>query len=89
VQRGRGHFGGADALVEPGRELGGGTPRPARGRDRLVVIEKHESGQVRSQHLKGAALAGLRSALDGTLGSTLDAQVHVSPRAGNVQKGGL
>jgi quinol monooxygenase YgiN len=35
------------------------------GRDRLVMIEKYESEQVRSEHLRGAALADLRSALDG------------------------
>src|SRR5215467_6132351 len=34
------------------------------GPDRLVMIEKYESGQARSEHLKGAALADLRSALE-------------------------
>jgi quinol monooxygenase YgiN len=59
------------------------------GRDRLVMIEKYESEQVRSEHLKGAALAGLRSALDGKLSSNLDAQVLVPHPAGNAQKGAL
>jgi hypothetical protein len=31
------------------------------GRDRLVMIEKYESKQARSELCKGAALAGLRS----------------------------
>jgi quinol monooxygenase YgiN len=44
-----------------------------KGLDRLVMIEKHELEQARSEHLKGAALAGLRSALDGNLSSDLDA----------------
>ena len=35
------------------------------GRDRLVMIEKYESDQVRAEHLQGAALADLRSALAG------------------------
>jgi quinol monooxygenase YgiN len=33
------------------------------GPDQLVMIEKYESGQARSEHLKGATHAGLRSAL--------------------------
>jgi quinol monooxygenase YgiN len=59
------------------------------GHDRLVMIEKYESEQVRSEHLKGAALAGLWSALDGKLSSNLDAQVLVPHPAGNAQKGAL
>ena len=35
------------------------------GRNRLVMIEKYASEQARSQHSKGAALADLRSALEG------------------------
>jgi quinol monooxygenase YgiN len=42
------------------------------GRDRLVMIEKYESEQARSEHLQGAALADLRSALDGKLSSNLE-----------------
>ena len=34
------------------------------GPDRLVMIEKYESERARSGHLKGAALADLRSALE-------------------------
>jgi quinol monooxygenase YgiN len=59
------------------------------GPDRLVMIEKYESEQARSQHAKGAALAGLRSALEGKLSSGLDAQVLVPHPAGNAQKGAL
>ncbi|HET9079001.1 MAG TPA: hypothetical protein VFO01_00565 [Trebonia sp.] len=47
--------------------------RCTRGLDRLVMIEKYESEQARSEHPKRAALAGLRSALDGKLRSNLDA----------------
>jgi quinol monooxygenase YgiN len=59
------------------------------GPDRLVMIEKYKSEQARSEHAKGAALAGLRSALDGKLSSNLDAQVLVPHPAGNAQKGAL
>jgi quinol monooxygenase YgiN len=59
------------------------------GTDRLVRIEKYESVQARSEHSKGAALAGLRSALEGKLSSGLDAQVLVLHPAGNAQKGAL
>ena len=58
-------------------------------RDRLVMIEKYESEQARSEHAKGAALADLRSALRGKLSSDLDAQVLVPHPAGNAQKGAL
>ena len=59
------------------------------GRDRLVMIEKYSSEQARSQHLQGAALADLRSALQGKLSSGLDAQVLEPHPAGNAQKGAL
>lgn len=59
------------------------------GRHRLVMIEKYESERARAEHAKGAALAGLRSALDGKLSSGLDAQVRVPDPAGNAQKGVL
>ena len=59
------------------------------GTDRLVMIEKYESEQARSEHLQGAALADLRSALEGKLSSGLDAQVLVPHPAGNAQKGAL
>jgi quinol monooxygenase YgiN len=52
---------------EPGVELYALHER----RDRLVMIEKYESDQARSGHAKGAALAGLRSALEGKLSSGL------------------
>jgi quinol monooxygenase YgiN len=59
------------------------------GQDRLVMIEKYESEQARSEHAKGAALADLRPALQGKLSSGLDAQVLVAHPAGNAQKGAL
>ena len=59
------------------------------GRDRLVMIEKYESEQARSDHRKGAALADLLSALEGKLRRDLEAQVLVPHPAGNVQKGAL
>ena len=59
------------------------------GRDRLVMIEKYKSEQARSEHIKGEALADLRSALRGRLSSGLDAQVLVPHPAGNARKGEL
>jgi quinol monooxygenase YgiN len=59
------------------------------GRDRLVMIEKYVSAQARSEHLNGAALADLRSALDGKLEGGLDAQVLLPHPAGTPQKGVL
>ena len=59
------------------------------GQDRLVMIEKYGSEQARSEHAKGAALADLRSALEGKLGRGLDVQVLIPHPAGNAQKGAL
>lgn len=59
------------------------------GPDRLVMIEKYESERARSEHLKGAALAGLRTALDGRLSSGLDIQVLAPHPAGNPGKGAI
>ena len=59
------------------------------GRDRLVMIEKYESEEVRSEHLKGEALADLRAALQGKLTSGLDVQVLMPHPAGNAQKGAV
>ena len=59
------------------------------GRDRLVMIEKYESEQARSEHAQGAALADLRTALQGKLTRGLDAQVLQPHPAGNPQKGAL
>ena len=70
---------------EPGVELYALHEGPGR----LVMIEKYESEQARSQHLKGAALADLRSALQGKLSSALDAQVVAPHPAGIAQKGAL
>jgi quinol monooxygenase YgiN len=47
------------------------------GPDRLVMIEKYTWEQAPSEHREGAALADLRSALDGKLSTDLDAQVSV------------
>ena len=41
------------------------------------------------EHAKAAALAGLRSALEGKLSSGLDTKVRVPRPAGNAQKGTL
>lgn len=45
--------------------------------------------QARSGHREGAALADLRSALEGKLSTDLNAQVPVPHLAGNPQKGAL
>jgi len=71
--------------AEPGVELYALLEGP----DRLVMIEKYESKQARSEHIKSAALADLRSALEGKLTSSLDAQVLVPHPAGTPQKGAL
>jgi quinol monooxygenase YgiN len=59
------------------------------GPDRLVMIEKYDSEQARSEHAKGAALTDLLSALDGKLSSGLDVQVLAPHPAGNAHKGAL
>ena len=60
-----------------------------KGPDRLVMIEKYESAEARSEHTRGAALADLRSALDGTLTTALDVQVLEPRPAGDARKGAL
>jgi quinol monooxygenase YgiN len=59
------------------------------GHDRLVMIEEYQSEQARAAHLKGEALAGLRSALEGKLSSPLDVQVLTPHPAGDPRKGAL
>ena len=59
------------------------------GTDRLVMIEKYASAEARSAHRRGAALAGLRSALEGKLCTELDVQVLAPHPAGNPQQGAL
>jgi quinol monooxygenase YgiN len=59
------------------------------GPDRLVMIEKYKSEQARSEHLKGAALAGLQAALQGRLCSGPDAQVLAPHPAGSPDKGAV
>ena len=70
---------------EPGVELYALHEAP----DRLVMIEKYASAQARSEHRKGAALADLRSALEGKLSADLDVQVLVPHPAGDAQMGAL
>ena len=53
------------------------------------MIGKYEPERARAGHAWGAALAGLRRALDGKLSGGLDAQVRVPDPAGNAQKGVL
>jgi quinol monooxygenase YgiN len=53
------------------------------------MIEKYASEQARSEHLQGAALADLRTALNGKLSSRLDAQVLEPHPAGNPRLGTL
>jgi hypothetical protein len=55
------------------------------GTGRLVMTEKYESEQARPKHAKSAALAGLRSALEGKLSSGLDAQV-LAPAPGRKRR---
>jgi hypothetical protein len=45
--------------------------------------------QARSEHRKGAARAGLRSALEGKLSTDLDAQVPVPHLPETLRKGAL
>jgi quinol monooxygenase YgiN len=59
------------------------------GSDRLVMIEKYASAEARSEHIRGPALADLRSALDGKLTTALDVQVLKPHPAGDAQKGAL
>jgi quinol monooxygenase YgiN len=53
------------------------------------MIEKYESAQARAEHVKGAALADLRSELDGKLSRPLDAQLVEPHPAGEPGKGVL
>lgn len=59
------------------------------GPDRLVMIEKYTSKEAREEHRKGAALASLRSALEGKLTTDLDVQVLVPHPAGDPHKGAI
>ena len=59
------------------------------GPDRLVMIEKYESEQALSDHLSGAALADLMSALEGKLTRDLDVQVLAPHPTGNAQMGAV
>ena len=63
--------------------------RCMRGPDRLVMIEKYGVGAGALGAPKGAALAHLRSPLQGKLSSGLDVQVLVPHPAGDARKGAL
>ena len=78
-----------EAISQVHSEPGVGLYALHEGADRLVMIEKYESQQARSAHLQGAALAGLRTALEGKLRSGLDVQVLVPHPAGTAQQGAL
>ena len=78
-----------EAIARVDDELGIDLYALHEGPDRLVMIEKYESEQARSEHAKGAALADLRSALPGKLSSGLDAQVLLPHPPGNAQNGVL
>ena len=70
---------------EPGDELYALHEGP----DRLVMIEKLQLGTGAIRVRKGAALADLRSALDGKFSTDLDAEALIPHPAGNPQKGAL
>lgn len=55
----------------------------------LNSTHTHGKGQARSEHVKGAALVGLRSGLEGKLRRGLGAQVFMPHPAGDAQKGVL
>lgn len=59
------------------------------GPDRLVMIEKYESQEARSEHAKRPALAELLSTLEGKLSSGLDVQVLRPHPFGDPQKGAV
>ena len=57
------------------------------GPDRLMMIEKYESAEARSDHARRPALADLISALDGRLSGRLDVQVLEPHPYGDPRKG--
>jgi len=59
------------------------------GQDRLVMIEKYESVEARSEHAKRPALADLLSDLQGRLSGPLDVQVLEPHPAGKARLGAL
>ena len=59
------------------------------GPDLLVMIEKYESEEARSQHAKRPALADLLTALDGKLRGRLDVQVLTPHPFADPRKGAL
>lgn len=59
------------------------------GPDRLVMIEKYESQEARSEHAKRPALAELLSTLEGKLSGGLDVQVLRPHPFGDPQKGAV
>jgi quinol monooxygenase YgiN len=59
------------------------------GADRLLVIEKYESEEARSENAKHPALAYLLIALDGKLRTRLDVQALTPHPSEDRQKGAL
>jgi quinol monooxygenase YgiN len=59
------------------------------GSDRLVMIEKYESAEARTEHGRRPALADLLSALDGKLTAPLDVQVLTPHPFGDPRKGAV
>lgn len=77
-----------EAAIAPMCQEPGVEPYPLHeGPDRLVMVEKYESEQARSEHLRGAALADLRSALEGKLSPGLDAHLLALHPAGKRTQG--
>ncbi len=56
---------------------------------RLVMIEKYASQDAVNEHIRGAGLAELRTALAGKLSSDIEVQALVPHPAGMADKGAL
>jgi quinol monooxygenase YgiN len=78
-----------EAVARVHDEPGVGLYALHEGPDRLVLIEKNESAQARSEHAKRAALADLLSSLHGKLSGSLDVQVREPQPAGKARLGVL
>jgi quinol monooxygenase YgiN len=70
--------------TEPGCELYALHEGP----DRLVMVEKYDSRDAYEAHGNGAALAGVRAALEGKLAAPVDLQV-LTPHPAGTSKGAL
>jgi quinol monooxygenase YgiN len=78
-----------DAINRVHREPGVELYALHEGQDRLVMIEKYESAEARSEHAKRPPLADLLAAVNGKLSSPLDVQVLAPHPAGDPQKGAI